>query len=1069
MIETFERLKTSLMTVDYIVHISDVHIRLTQRHQEYREVFSKVYEQIKNTPPNTIVVNTGDNFHSKCDLSPEAVQLASEFLKNCANIRPTIIIPGNHDCLLTNVTRLDSISPIVDNLAHKDLYYLKESKLYSFANLLFNNMSIFEDHISFIKMKDVSKKIKTEFDTKIALYHGGVFDAKTDIGYTITNKSVMNEMFDGHDMALLGDIHLAQNLQEYNRATESPIIRYAGSLLQQNHGEALLGHGFSLWDVKSRTYKHVEIPNDYGYFTIEIDDGKLITDISNMPPRPKLRVRCRESVATDIKRIVSEIRVAKNVAELVFVRVDGDDVTKQINSQIQTNLNKISDVEYQNKLLEDYLKNKYSEVMDDDTVNSVKAINKKINDLVVGGNASKGIRWKPVKFEFSNMFSYGEDNVVDFTKLSDVYGLFAANASGKSSLMDALCFTAFDKSSRAFKAVHVMNSQKNTFAGKFTFEINGTEYVIERKGTRDKKNNVKVDVNFYKIVNSEQISLNSEARRSTNEIIRDYLGDYEDFVLTSLALQGSQGSFIEMGQTERKELLSQFIGLNIFDSLHKVSNDQSRDLSGVIKAFNKEDTSKKILDIQSILEVLELKIADLSSQKEKFEVDMDRVKKSIDDEKLKIVNVDNVPTNVDRLKNEKLDLESKLVLAKSNLENIVRDLKLLTESKVAIEKELSIYDPEKLDADYKSYSSKLSLLNKQEIALNRLKDSVATKLAKIKHLELHSYDPNCKYCCDNVFVKDAMSAREGLIEDKKQVLELKTSIETLASEVSTLKSSTESRDKYLGIANKKTTAEAQYFKKDLEKANALMLIEKATTRISELSTAIELYEKSKEVIEKNKIIRSAIEKFTTELYNLSQSKKAAESEYTSAYSKKVSFTDQVASLQKRIEEVEAAEEEYGAYQYYSDAVGKDGIPYRIISDAVPRIENEVNNILSQIVEFSMSIETDGKNVNVFIRYEDKKWPLELCSGMEKFVSSLALRVALINISNLPRAPFLIVDEGFGALDADNIAMIHSLFDYLKTNFDFIIIISHLDAMRDMVNKHLEIKKENGFSKVDNSK
>jgi DNA repair exonuclease SbcCD ATPase subunit len=707
--------------------------------------------------------------------------------------------------------------------------------------------------------------------------------------------------------------------------------------------------------------------------------------------------------------------------------------------------------------------------MDDDTVNSVKAINKKINDLVVGGNASKGIRWKPVKFEFSNMFSYGEDNVVDFTKLSDVYGLFAANASGKSSLMDALCFTAFDKSSRAFKAVHVMNSQKNTFAGKFTFEINGTEYVIERKGTRDKKNNVKVDVNFYKIVNSEQISLNSEARRSTNEIIRDYLGDYEDFVLTSLALQGNQGSFIEMGQTERKELLSQFIGLNIFDSLHKVSNDQSRDLSGVIKAFNKEDTSKKILDIQSILEVLELKIADLSSQKEKFEVDMDRVKKSIDDEKLKIVNVDNVPTNVDRLKTEKLDLESKLVSAKSNVENIVRDLKLLAESKVTIEKELLIYNPEKLDADYKSYSSKSSLLNKQEIALNRLKDSVANKLAKIKHLESHSYDPNCKYCCDNVFVKDAMSAREGLIEDKKQVLELKTSIETLASEVSTLKSSTESRDKYLGIANKKTTAETQYFKKDLEKANAMMLIEKATTRISELSTAIELYEKSKEVIEKNKIIRSAIEKFTTELYNLSQSKKAAESEYTSAYSKKVSFTDQVASLQKRIDEVEAAEEEYGAYQYYSDAVGKDGIPYRIISDAVPRIENEVNNILSQIVEFSMSIETDGKNVNVFIRYEDKKWPLELCSGMERFVSSLALRVALINISNLPRAPFLIVDEGFGALDADNIAMIHSLFDYLKTNFDFIIIISHLDAMRDMVNKHLEIKKENGFSKVDNSK
>ena len=1102
MTDTYTKLEIGFDTVEKMVHIADVHIRLVKRHDEYRESFERVYEYVKTTPEKTIALIAGDVLHAKIDLSPEAIQLTSEFLKNLADIRPTVLISGNHDCLLTNKTRLDSLSPIVQNLDHSKLFYLKDTGLYGCGNILFNNMSVFSDPIDFVDIKKVTNKIKNQFDTKIALYHGGVHGALTDIGYIIENKIISPILFDGHDIVALGDIHKAQTfyidrlqtLEEYNcfskepdfdqweviddqllpdkvhlRKKKSPIFRFPSSLIQQNHGEDLLNHGLSFWDIKTRTFSHVEIQNDYGYFTIEIDDGKLITDISTMPPKPKLRVKCKDSVATDIKRIVAEIRTSKNISDLVFMRVDGDDAKRQINSQIQTNLNKISDVEYQNKLLEDYLKNKYSEVMDDDTVNSVKAINKKINDLVVGGNASKGIRWKPVKFEFSNMFSYGEDNVVDFTKLSDVYGLFAANASGKSSLMDALCFTAFDKSSRAFKAVHVMNSQKNTFAGKFTFEINGTEYVIERKGTRDKKNNVKVDVNFYKIVNSEQISLNSEARRSTNEIIRDYLGDYEDFVLTSLALQGNQGSFIEMGQTERKELLSQFIGLNIFDSLHKVSNDQSRDLSGIIKAFNKEDTSKKILDTKSILEVLELKIADLSSQKEKFEVDMDRVKKSIDDERLKIVNVDNVPTNVEKLKTEKLDLESKLVAAKSNVENIVRDLKLLTESKVTIEKELSIYDPEKLDADYKSYSSKSSLLNKQEIALNRLKDSVATKLSKIKHLESHSYDPNCKYCCDNIFVKDAMAAREGLVEDKKQVVELKTSIETLASEVSTLKSSTESREKYLGVANKKTTAETQYFKKDLEKANALMLIEKATTRVNELSAAIELYEKSKEVIEKNKIIRSAIEKLTTELYNLSQSKKSAESEYTSAYSKKVSFTDQVASLQKRIEEVETAEEEYGAYQYYSDAVGKDGIPYRIISDAVPRIENEVNNILSQIVEFSMSIETDGKNVNVFIRYEDKKWPLELCSGMERFVSSLALRVALINISNLPRAPFLIVDEGFGALDADNIAMIHSLFDYLKTNFDFIIIISHLDAMRDMVNKHLEIKKENGFSKVDNSK
>ena len=170
MIDTYETLKTKLTKVDFIVHLSDVHIRLTKRHEEYREVFGKVYEYIKNTPENTLVINTGDIFHSKVDLSPEAVQVASEFLKNIADLRPHVVIAGNHDCLMTNSTRLDSISPIVDNLRHDNLFYLKESKLYGFANILINNLCIFNDHTEFVKMKDVSKKIKTEFDVKIALF-----------------------------------------------------------------------------------------------------------------------------------------------------------------------------------------------------------------------------------------------------------------------------------------------------------------------------------------------------------------------------------------------------------------------------------------------------------------------------------------------------------------------------------------------------------------------------------------------------------------------------------------------------------------------------------------------------------------------------------------------------------------------------------------------------------------------------------------------------------------------------------------------------------------------------------
>jgi hypothetical protein len=58
---------------------------------------------------------------------------------------------------------------------------------------------------------------------KIALHHGAVHSAKTDIGYEISNEHVTTDLFSGHDMTLLGDIHKpAQFLTE--------TIAYPGSL-----------------------------------------------------------------------------------------------------------------------------------------------------------------------------------------------------------------------------------------------------------------------------------------------------------------------------------------------------------------------------------------------------------------------------------------------------------------------------------------------------------------------------------------------------------------------------------------------------------------------------------------------------------------------------------------------------------------------------------------------------------------------------------------------------------------------------------------------------------------------
>ena len=131
---------------------------------------------------------------------------------------------------------------------------------------------------------------------------------------------------------------------------------------------------------------------------------------------------------------------------------------------------------------------------------------------------------------------------------------------------------------------------------------------------------------------------------------------------------------------------------------------------------------------------------------------------------------------------------------------------------------------------------------------------------------------------------------------------------------------------------------------------------------------------------------------------------------------------------------------------------------------IPRIQNEVNSILSQIVDFEILFETDGKSINAYIVYgEEDFWPLEMTSGMERFISSLAIRTALINVSTLSHPNFIVIDEGFGVLDSNNLNSLYSLFDYLKTNFDFIFVISHLDALRDIMDNIVDIQKIDGVS------
>ena len=235
------KIKSGIKSVDYIFHIADIHLRNWKRHKEFKEVFDKVFKEVDNLPPNSIVTVGGDIVHAKTDMSPELIEMVSYLFTNLADRVPTIVIAGNHDANLNNKHRLDALTPIVKGLNHNNLYYLRNSGLYEIGDIAVSVMSLLDEPENYITYDKIKKP--EQYKKLVALYHGTIANSKVDSGLVLSH-GLDWDTFSGYDVVPLGDIHKRQVLSNLD-----PTIFYPGSLVQQNFGEAFEHHGYALLDL----------------------------------------------------------------------------------------------------------------------------------------------------------------------------------------------------------------------------------------------------------------------------------------------------------------------------------------------------------------------------------------------------------------------------------------------------------------------------------------------------------------------------------------------------------------------------------------------------------------------------------------------------------------------------------------------------------------------------------------------------------------------------------------------------------------------------------------------------
>ena len=1038
-------------------HFADVHFRGLSRHKEYKDVFSRSFVELQKLRPDVIFIG-GDIVHSKTQgISPELIHILTWWFNSLAEIAPVHVILGNHDGLMLNEDRLDAITPILEALDNPDIHLFKESGTYDVGvdGYKWNVFSCF----------DVKGWDDVEPDPScinIATFHGPVNGSLTDQDWEINGDSVSVDFFDKFDFAFLGDIHKRQYL--------TPKIAYPGSTIQQNYGETI-EKGFLFWEIRNKDdfdSKFISLKNEKSFRTYSWK-GTVIDTLNQIPKHAsgaRFRIAHEGLNQVDFKQLQTELRETFSAEEVVSKdeskTFTGSDVV------ISTSVGEISRADlrsfkYQDRLMSDFvLRNK----LPDDSRDNLRALHKDIFHKCVQQADQQAHQWRLRKLTFDNMFGYGEDNIIDFDTLHGITGIFGKNRSGKSSIPGTLVYGLFNSSDRGtLKNLHIINSRKTFCRANVDVSIGSKMYRIERqtikRTSRTGVVTAPTHLNLYALDDDGNVIVDSteEQRRETEKVLRGLVGTVDDFLMTSFASQGDMNAFIREGATKRKAILTRFLDLQIFDTMLKMAKNEITELRGEMKSAPDRDWSTLINEQTDLL-------ASHKQERAEIETELAELKEKRDQLKLQLISSpsDTVYTQQDiqtqiihlQTLEERNSILSTAVLQTCEEMDVTRGK--ITKIDIICE-QFPVKELKEETELQKDLANQVELIQSRlDLEQQRLQSQ--TKSAKkLDTVPCGDQFPKCPYIKDAHKSATEIAGQKNVISStRKELGAIKKNLERLRG-----KGLGEKLSKYEEML--KNAQHLRLKNSDL-KLNLREFESDQQTIVGEISHGKELLRDMR--------LRSADEEKDAEIIKMRLDLKHLEKRISEIDAERLYLTEQISLSAAKQEELQTEKEKFGTlkdrwetYSLFSQAVDKRGIPLTILSLQLPRINAELTKILQGVVNFSIEIESrlDSNNLDIFIDYGDSKRIIECGSGMEKMISSLALRVALINICNAPRSDVLIIDEGFGTLDDKNIEACSRLLMSLKKYFSNILIISHVDAVKDIVDNVLDIQKIGKDAKI----
>ena len=258
--------------VKLVIHCSDIHIRAKMRFDEYASQLEKFISRCREicssyNKDEVRIVIAGDLVHQKNTITPELMVFTSTFIRQLEEIAKVIVIAGNHDLIVNNTDKKDTITSLFETAAFENAYFLDYELGFQSGCVVDDNItwvvySIYQDYI----VPDTSHEKEVNHNIYIVLYHGMINGVKLD-NSTISDCGTNSNIFMDCNIVMAGDIHKRQTILNH----ETKIV-YPGSLIQQTFGESVSQHGFAIWNLETQECTFEDIKSDYSLFSIKIEN-----------------------------------------------------------------------------------------------------------------------------------------------------------------------------------------------------------------------------------------------------------------------------------------------------------------------------------------------------------------------------------------------------------------------------------------------------------------------------------------------------------------------------------------------------------------------------------------------------------------------------------------------------------------------------------------------------------------------------------------------------------------------------------------------------------------------------